>query len=341
MDHDLQRPVQFDRRRFLQIVAVAGAAATCWKVGISGAGKPLEQARRSRSIMGTMLNITVYGPDRDDCEQAVSATVNTMLMLESHLSRHRGTSELAELNRKGILNNPSSYLVEVLTLAGEISRKTAGAFDVTMLPLLKMHESIRGNNDHPDQEILTATKGLVNFEDLQLGKETIRFAKEGMGISLDGIGKGYIVDQGIASLKKYGFNNIYLEAGGDLMVSGQKDKNRPWRIGLRSPRSQPHARPVIIKVSDKAVATSGDYMQSFTPDLKHHHIIHPKIGFSPTELASCTITAPDVALADSLATAVMVLGKADGLDLIESLDGCESYVVDKQLVTTSSSGFFG
>ncbi|HIP82464.1 MAG TPA: hypothetical protein EYH19_02630 [Desulfocapsa sulfexigens] len=81
-------------------------------------------------------------------------------------------------------------------------------------------------------------------------------------------------------------------------------------MGLRSPRSGQAQIPVILEVSDKAVATSSDYLQAFTPDLKYHHIIHPESGFSPTELAICTITAPNVALADSLATAVMVLGIA-------------------------------
>ncbi len=340
MEHETRKTVYLNRRRFLQIIAVAGATATCWKLGLLGAGKPLLAARRSQPIMGTIVNLTVYGPDRDGCEEAINKTIEKMVMLESLLSRHMKTSELAELNRRGTLDNPSTHLVEVLTLAGDISKKTSGAFDVTVLPLLQMHESIRGNNDAPDPENLFTTKGLVNFEHLRLDRDRVHFAKDGMSVSLDGIGKGYIVDQGIATLRNNGFNNVYLEAGGDLMVSGQKDKHSPWRIGLRAPRSQQPLKPVIIKVSDKAVATSGDYLQPFTPDLRHHHIINPKSGFSPPELASCTITAPNVALADSLATAVMVLGKNDGFDLIESMNGCEGFVVDKQLNHFNTTGFF-
>jgi len=340
MKYETKKPVSFNRRRFLQIIAVAGAAATCWKLGLSGAGKPLQTARRSMPIMGTVVNITVYGPDRDGCEEAINKTIEKMLLLESLLSRHMKTSELAELNRIGSLDYPSIHLLDVLTLAGDISKKTSGSFDVTVLPLLQMHESIRGNNEHPDPDNLSTAIGLVNFEHLQLGRDRVHFAQGGMGVSLDGIGKGYIVDQGIATLRNNGFNNVYLEAGGDLMVSGHKDNNSPWRIGLRAPRSRQPLKPVIIEVSDKAVATSGDYLQAFTPDLRHHHIIHPKNGFSPPELASSTITAPNVALADSLATAVMVLGKNDGLDLIESMDGCEGYVVDKQLNHFNSTGFF-
>ena len=340
MEHETKKPVSLNRRRFMQIIAVAGATATCWKIGLLGTGKALQVARRSQPIMGTVLNLTVYGPNRDSCEEAINNTIERMLLLESHLSRHMKGSELTKLNGRGRLDNPSEYLLDVLNLAWDISKKTSGAFDVTVLPLLRMHESIHGKNDHPDQELLTTTKELVNYENLHFAEDKLRFTNQGMGVSLDGIGKGYIVDQGISTLKSHGFNNVYLEAGGDLMVSGQKDKSSPWRIGLRSPRAEQTQKPVIIEVSDKAVATSGDYLQAFTPDLKHHHIIHPESGFSPQELASCTITAPNVALADSLATAVMVLGKADGFDLIEPMDGCECLVIDKQLTQSSTTGFF-
>jgi len=340
MTQETRQPASLNRRRFLQIIAVAGAGASCWKLGLLGTSKPLQVARRSQPIMGTVLNFTIYGPDRDACEEAISNTIAKMELLESHLSRHMKNSELARLNRVGKINNPSSHILNVFSMAGDIYNRSSGAFDITMLPLLKMHESIRGKNDHPDQKKFTTAKGLVNFDRLHVAKEKIHFTKEGMAVSLDGIAKGYIVDQGITILKNHGFNNVYLEAGGDLMVSGKKDASSPWRIGLRPPRTGKYQKPVILELSNKAVATSGDYMQAFTEDMLHHHIIHPKNGFSPVELASCTITAPNVALADSLSTAVMVLGKDGGFDLIESMKDCEAYVVDKKLNHASTTGFF-
>ncbi len=340
MKQETRKPAFLNRRRFLQIIAVAGAGAGCWKLGLFGAPKPLQVARRSQPIMGTVLNFTIYGPDRDTCEEAISNTIVKMELLESYLSRHMQNSELATLNRAGRIDNPSEHILNVLSMAGDIYNKSSGAFDVTMLPLLKMHESIRGKNDHPDPKYFAVTKNLVNFDQLHITKKKIHFKQEGMAVSLDGIAKGYIVDQGIATLKDHGFNNVYLEVGGDLMVSGQKDASSPWRIGLRPPRTRKSQKPVILELSNKAVATSGDYMQAFTEDMRHHHIIHPKSGFSPLELASCTITAPNVALADSLSTTVMVLGKDDGFDLIESISGCEAYVVDKKLNHASTTGFF-
>lgn len=328
------------RRGFLKIVAVAGTGAACWKFGLFGSGPGLQVAQRSQPIMGTVLNLTIYGPDRDGCEEALNRTIVTMQELEGKLSRHMTSSELYELNRTGFLENPSEDLTKVLRLSLDLSQKTSGAFDVTVLPLIHFHEEIRGTNDHPEPQRHSSTCQLVGYDRLQLNGGSIRLATAGMGVSLDGIGKGYIVDQGVATLRGLGFNNVCVEAGGDLMVSGKKENQVDWRIGLRNPRPQKEQKLVTFAVSDKAVATSGDYMQPFTPDLRHHHIIDPRSGFSPPELASCTVTAPNVALADGLATAIMVLGKDDALDLIEPLEGCETYMIGKDLQEYNSTGFF-
>ena len=328
------------RRNFMKIVAVAGAGAISWQLGLFGSTRAVYAARRSQPIMGTVLNLTIYSPDKDQAEEALSKTVAVMQALERKLSRHMAESELARLNSTGSLDHAGADLLRVLDLSQDLSRRTAGAFDVTMLPLLLLHEEIRGSNGHPDSGRLAVARRLVGYNHLIRTETGVRFAKPGMGVTFDGIAKGYIVDRGAEALKNLGFPNVYVEAGGDLMVSGAKDRHDPWRIGIRTPRPARDKHIVTIAVSDRAVATSGDYFQAFTPDLRHHHIIDPLRGFSPPELASSTVTAPTVALADGLATALMVLGVKDALDLIESMDGCEAYLIGKDLRTHHTTGFF-
>ncbi len=331
---------KFSRRGFLKIIAFTGATAACWKYGLLGQQPSMQMAQRSQPIMGTVLNLTLYGPDRDLCEEALNKTIGTMKELEGRFSRHLPGSELSTLNSTGFLENPSQDLIEVLSLAQDISRTSSGAFDVTILPLLRLYEGGLVPNTNPAPAQREAAQGVVNYENLQLKGGTIRLSQPSMAISLDGIGKGYIVDQGAAKLRNLGFANIYVEAGGDLMVSGNKEGRHPWRIGIRNPRPQKSTKLVTIEVSNKAVATSGDYMQHFSTDFLHHHIIDPRSGFSPSELSSCTVTAPNVALADGLATATMVLGTDSALELIESQEGCEAYMVDKNLNEFNSTGFF-
>jgi FAD:protein FMN transferase len=328
-----------NRRKFLQLVAVTGVSAACWRLGLFS-GETLQVARHSLPIMGTVLNLTVYGPDKDQCREGVVKTATVMRALETKLSRHMESSELARLNRHGRLANPSAELLEVLSLARDLHQRSSGAFDVTMLPLLRLHEATRGGGDYPVIDGVAAARRLVSMDGLSYDGDNLRLARPEMGLTLDGIGKGYIVDRGVAELKASGFNNVYVEAGGDLMVTGNKEGRTPWRIALRPPRPRPGEKPAVVAVSGKAVATSGDYLQAFSADFSHHHIIDPRSGFSPPELASCTVTAPTVALADGLATALMVLGREDGLALIKGMDGCEAYLVDKGMQVTHSKGFF-
>ena len=162
--------------------------------------------------------------------------------------------------------------------------------------------------------------------------------RPGMSITLDGIGKGYVVDRGISELRERGFPNVFLEAGGDLLAAGNKGTGSPWRVGIRNPRPglTLHAR---FDVQDRAVATSGDYMQAYTDDYTRHHIVDPRTGRSAPELASSTVIAPNAATADALSTLTLVLGRRAGRDLLEALPGCEGYFVSKQLDVTRTTGF--
>jgi len=92
-------------------------------------------------------------------------------------------------------------------------------------------------------------------------------------------------------------------------------------------------------VQNNAVATSGDYMQAFSPDFSLHHIISPHTGYSSSWLASVTVTSPAAVLADALATTLMVVGPESGLKLLERFPGCEAYLVTKDLEVIRSSGF--
>lgn len=327
-----------NRRRFLQILAVAGAAGGFYQFGFLAGGSRDHLVRQSRSLLGTEINLIVSGPDEDACLQAVQATFNRIEALSRIFSRHDATSELAQLNRKGALPLLSPELAEVLTLAGTISRGTDGAFDVTVLPLLGLYS----RDTLPGEAQLADCLRLVDHRKIIRQSQGVALALPGMGITLDGIAKGYIVDQGVATLKANGFANVYVEAGGDLMVSGNKPGSQPWRIGVRQPRPESaEAMTVISTSSPLAIATSGDYMQAFTEDLRNHHILDPRTGRSPAELASATITAPTVALADGLATAAMVLGPERALAALKSFDHCEGLFIDKDSRHYRTAGFQG
>ncbi len=180
---------------------------------------------------------------------------------------------------------------------------------------------------------------LVGYQNLALDGARIAFARPGMQITLDGIAKGYIVDAGVAALQARGFENVMVEAGGDLMAAGEKTPRSLWQIGIQSPRFEKPGLLASFAVQNQAVATSGDYHQAFTPDLTLHHILDPLTGVSAPQLASATVLAASGAQADAMATALMVMEVEAGLALVESLPGIEAYLVTKGLEEIQSTGF--
>ncbi|MGD9950243.1 MAG: FAD:protein FMN transferase [Desulfobulbus sp.] len=326
------------RRKFLQILAVAGAAGSLYGYGVLRTGDQNHVVRQSRTMMGTQINLIVYGPDQDQCLHATTATFARMELLESFFSRFQHESALSRLNVTGQLDAAPDEFLQVLTLAEHISQVSDGAFDISVLPLLRLY----GQQQLPTQAQLAETLPLVDYRNIKRSGNKVRFTRQGMGITLDGIAKGYVVDQGVATLKQSGFNNVYVEAGGDLMVTGTKPADAPWRIGIQKPRADSTESMTILTLrSTLAIATSGDYMQPFSDDLQNHHILDPRQGISPPDLASATVTAPSVALADSLATASMVLGPQRSIALLQHFDDCEGLFIDKQLNHYKTSGFQG
>lgn len=341
MIQSLENSRKIGRRKFLQIIAAAGAAGALWQFGIKPKNSTGYVVRQSRTMMGTQINLIVYGPDQDACEDAVQSTFSRMDRLTILLSRHNPESELSSLNREGMLTHPGSDIHQVILHAKTISTLTDGAFDVTVLPLQELYLQKKAENTLPSEEELHTALQLTDYRKLDVHQDEITLKKRGMAVTLDGIGKGYIVDQGVATLRSKGFDNIYVEAGGDLMVSGSKTDNAPWKIGIRNPRPETAKNLRVMNLNNRAVATSGDYMQPYTADLTMHHIIDPRTGNSPPELASATVTAPDVTMADGLATAAMVMGPAQSLEVFDSLPNCECLLIGKDLKHYQSKGFPG
>jgi thiamine biosynthesis lipoprotein len=324
------------RRDALSILAVAGAAGAGWVLGALDRARPVS---RSRVLMGTGVQLTVVGPDPEEAAAAAEAALGEMAGLEALLSRYRADSEVSRLNREGRVDDASTALLDVLRLAERIHRLGDGGFDVSIQPLLDLYRPRREPaTGLPSAGAIERTLDRVDQRALRLEGRRITRTRPDLSITLDGIAKGYVVDGGVSALVARGFANVLVEAGGDLVASGDKGAGAPWRLGIRSPRHG-LALEARFDARNRAVATSGDYMQPFTPDYAQHHILDPRTGRSAPELASATVLAPNAATADGLATLVMVLGPARGRALLEDLPDCEGYLVTKQLEVVRTSGF--
>lgn len=338
----MQQQRGIKRRDFLRIVgasSVAGLGALILGRNDNRANTP-EIVTETRLLMGTVVNLTLVTTDRNVGQTAIDACLSRMAGLEAVLSRHQPDSQLSRLNRDGFLAPAAPQLVHVLRESQRIAALTDGAFDVTVKPLVDLYQnSLNAGNGLPQTESVASTLEYVGYHQLEIGNNTISFTQTGMSITLDGIAKGYIVDEGVSILRQSGFDNVLVEAGGDLSASGAKAQEAPWRIGIQSPRDDGARLLNKFTITNQAAATSGDYMQPYSDNLAQHHILDPRTGFSAPQLASTTVIAPSGMEADALATALMVMGPERGLALIESLTACEAYLVAKDLTIWHSSGF--
>lgn len=195
----------------------------------------------------------------------------------------------------------------------------------------------------PDPGELAAALARVDFRGLEIDAENsrARLARPGQAIDLGAIAKGYGVDRAVQLLKEHGVVRALVDLGGDVYALGTRPDGTPWRLGIRHPRRAGQILG-ILHVSDAAVATSGDYERYFEYEgVRYSHIVDPRTGWPAMELASVTVVAPHGVWADALSTAVFVLGKEEGLALLESLPGVEGILVDKDLNVLITSGLEG
>jgi thiamine biosynthesis lipoprotein len=327
-----------NRRQFLRILGVSGAAGLALKVGVDLVSGP-QTVSETRLLMGTVVNLTLVTDDAAAGQAIITACLDHMAELEQVLSRHNPSSQLSRLNRDASLTNPSPHLVHLLREATTLSEQTGGAFDVTIKPLVDVYQTYQANyRSLPPADAVEAALARVGYDRITVTDSHITFAEQGMGVTLDGIAKGYIVDQGTSILGEHGFDNILVEAGGDLSACGTRPTGQSWHIGIQSPRPDQQGLLNTFHVSDQAVATSGDYHQPFSDDLSEHHILNPITGHSSPELASATVFATSGVHSDALATALMVLGPERGTALIEALPNCEAYMVGKDMHIWQTSG---
>jgi thiamine biosynthesis lipoprotein len=311
-----------------------------------------------RPGMGTRIGISIRADGPARAEDAAHEAFDLMDRLSSTLNRYDSGSALSTLNDRGSLQDAPPALVQVVNRALDTGRRTSGAFDPTVAPLVDLFGGGMPRvppNDlaaawayepddrpvsllAPDPAELRAALELVGAGGVRLDGPRIGFDREGMRLTLDGVAKGWIVDAMAASLEEAGIRDFLVDAGGDIRAAGRPEPGRPWTVAVQDPGKQDRW-PDVIGLFRGAVATSGSYEFYFDPERTRHHIVAGAQGVSPVEASSVTVTAPEAATADALATAVFVLGPIAGLRLIEATVGCECLLVAPDGARHASTGW--
>jgi len=309
---------------------------------ISGCSKGDKLYKETEIVMDTFCSITVVSPSKERAQEAIKAGFAEIKRLEHLLNYFSPDSEVTAINKAAGIRpvKVSRDTLDVIKKAIEVAQMTGGAFDPTVGPVIKLWKFSKPtpNPSLPSQKAIRDALRLVDYGKIKINEATseVYLEKKGMELDLGGIAKGYAADRAIEVIKAKGIRSALVAIAGDIKGFGLKPDRKPWKIGIQNPRPEDSNSSkkwedifATLYLNNRAISTSGDYQRFFMKDGKrYHHILNPETGYPATSnLISVSVIAPEGYLADSLSTAIFVLGYQKGLALLESM-GLDGVIVD-------------
>ncbi len=305
-----------------------------------GCEKQPRELSLSGLTMGTTYNIKLIAKSEATLDESrLSGAIDSLLVeVNRQMSTYDSNSEISRFNRSysDSLFPISTGFAEVVRQAIEISKITSRAFDITINPLIQLWGFSSWDNldlpRPPSAVAIDSVLGIVGIDKIKIIDNHLQKLDPLVTIDLNAIAKGYGIDEVAGLLQQEGFTDYLVEIGGEVYCKGLNSQQHPWRIGIDTPRLDAiPGRELrgITEITDRGLATSGDYRNYFKFEGKlYSHVLDPRTGYPvETNVASATVIAPLCMQADALATALMVLGPDEGLDLIERLPDFEAMLI--------------
>jgi thiamine biosynthesis lipoprotein len=319
------------RRRFFRVLPLL----TSLLLAVCHLDCAAEELRRFSQIephMGVEFEIVLFAADEPTAQGAFTAAFARIAKLDEILSDYSLSSELSKLSAAAPTKEPvqlSDDLFTVLQTSQQLAADSDGAFDVTVGPLTKLWRRARRQKEVPAEEQLKTAFAAVGHRFLKLDseKKTATLEKPGMRLDLGGIAKGYAADQALAVVTRQGITRALVRASGDIAAADPPPGETGWRVGL-APLNPTDPPSVFVALKQQAISTSGEARQHLVVNGKRYsHLIDPRTGNPLTGRQSVTVIAPRGIDADSLASAIGVLGPENGLKLIEGRAGTSAYII--------------
>ena len=266
--------------------------------------------------MGSVVQQTVYGKNREEAAQAAASAVS---QLEGLLSWRVEGSDIDRLNQAAggdyLSIDPQTW--DVLATCLQVSELSGGAFDATIAPLSRLW-NFDEDPRLPSPEAIASFLPAVGFRQLTLLEDgTAALRSSTAALDLGAVGKGAACDAAVDAYRQAGAERAVVAVGGSVGLYGEKPGNEPWRVALRNPETQGSLGELALEGG--FVSTSGSYEKCFEEDgVTYHHLLDPRTGY-PAEsgLLSVTVWSDSGALSDALSTACFVLGMEESLPLLE------------------------
>lgn len=260
--------------------------------------------------MDTAMDFTVYGDAAllDEAETLIGSLEEQVSVTDEH-------SDIYAIDHTGS-GSLSGNAAELMAQALELCRRTGGALDISVYPIVQAWGFTTGSYQVPDEETIQSLLPLVDYTQIQYDAATgVVTLPEGMEIDLGSVAKGYAGQLAAQMLREHGVQSALLNLGGNVQTVGTKPDGSPWQIGIKDPQGEDAM--MVLSVEDQAVVTSGGYERYFEQDGQTYwHIMDPSTGHpADSGLLSVTIVGKQGIICDGLSTSLFVMGLEKAADL--------------------------
>ena len=268
-------------------------------------------------IFGTSFHVTYQ------CDSDLTESIKAELMkVDASLSPFNEESVISAINNNKEVR-PDQMFIEVFNLAMGISKDTDGAFDITVAPLVNAWGFGFKNGSQPSKQQVDSLMQIVGYQKVRLTDGIVMKHDPRIMLDCSAIAKGYGTDRVAKLLRSRGVENFMVEIGGEIVTRGVNPDRKPWKIGVTKPTDDSlhvgHELQTILNVTNKAMATSGNYRNFYYKGGKKYvHTIDPKTGYPVQHsILSATVITKSCAVADAYATSFMVMGLEKAQKVLE------------------------
>jgi FAD:protein FMN transferase len=296
---------------------------------------------------GTSYHITYYASDSLFTQYQADSVFAS---LDSSLSLYKPYSLVNAFNRATGSLVMDAHLQRVVSRALEVYKVTAGAFDITVWPLVTAWGfGLQRVSSLPDSAGIAAIMPCIGSDKLRVNGNILHKQSPCLQLDVNGIAQGYTVDVLAAMMEARGITDYMIEVGGEISMKGRKPGNKKMSIGIEGPGDTPFEASLIKKViypDSGAVTTSGSYRKFYESNGRHiTHLLDPRTGYSVSNgLVSVTVFAKDAMTADAYDNALMVMGLEHAMRFANRNKEIEAYFIyrSKQgiISDTATAGFY-
>jgi thiamine biosynthesis lipoprotein len=310
-------------------------------IGLSSKLCFAQQNIHLEGVLGTSLDLTIYGADAKQSQAAVNALSKEVARLENILSTWQDNSSISFLNRSRKLKQAPAELHEVIELCKQWYDNTNGIFSCRMGKLEQLWQQAQTEQIVPGRvEMRRIARDIQQLPWSTKKQDQDVTLAENVLLDPAGVAKGYIIDLLMLELRAAlpQATGIKLDIGGDMLFWGKPENSHKWSVGLLN---DDHTvmdlnDSLSILVPAVAVASSGhQYRYVEIERRKFSHILQPDDGWPMDNPPFAVVVAPDAATADAVATALSTQPASQGIDWINTLDGVEAAVTSAGIQVTS------